>query len=120
MICDSAMTTFHLSFWSRDRKRGPKLPIETVVNKLTGKPAKLYGLGDRGLIKPGLRADLNLVDFANVGNDMPEMFFDLPKGGGRLLQHGRGYLGTMVGGVMTRERDEATGAKPGRLVRGAR
>lgn len=120
LICDSAMTTFHLSFWSRDRKRGPKLPIETVVHKLTGKPAQLYGLGDRGLIRPGLRADLNLVDFDNVGNDMPEMFFDLPKGGGRMLQHGRGYLGTMVGGVMTRENDEATGARPGRLVRGAR
>jgi N-acyl-D-amino-acid deacylase len=120
MICDSAMTTFHLSFWSRDRTRGPKLPIETMVHKLTGKPAGLYGLGDRGLIRPGLRADLNLIDFDRVGNDMPEMFFDLPKGGGRMLQHGRGYLGTMVGGVMTRERDEATGARPGRLVRGAR
>jgi N-acyl-D-aspartate/D-glutamate deacylase len=120
LICDSAMTTFHLSFWSRDRTRGPKLPIETVVHKLTGKPAQLYGLSDRGIIAPGLRADLNLVDFANVGNDMPEMFFDLPKGGGRMLQHGRGYLGTMVGGVLTRERDEATGARPGRLVRGAR
>jgi N-acyl-D-amino-acid deacylase len=120
MICDSAMTTFHLSFWSRDRTRGPKLPIETMVHKLTGKPAQLYGLGDRGIIAPGLRADLNLIDFANIGNDMPEMFFDLPKGGGRMLQHGRGYLGTMVGGVMTRENDAATGAKPGRLVRGAR
>ena len=120
MICDSAMTTFHLSFWSRDRKRGPKLPVETVVHKLTGKPAQLYGLSDRGLIRPGLRADINLIDFDNVGNDMPEMFFDLPKGGGRMLQHGRGYLGTMVGGVMTRENDAATGAKPGRLVRGPR
>ena len=120
MICDSAMTTFHLSFWSRDRTRGPKLPIETMVHKITGKPAQLYGLGDRGLIKPGLRADLNLIDFDRIGNDMPEMFFDLPKGGGRMLQHGRGYLGTMVDGVMTRENDASTGAKPGRLVRGPR
>ncbi len=118
LICDSAMTTFHLSFWARDRKRGPKLPIEMMVNKLTGKPAGLYGLSDRGLIAVGKRADINLIDFDNIGNEQPEMFFDLPKGGGRLLQHGRGYLATMVGGVLTRENDTATGARPGRLVRG--
>ena len=114
MICDSAMTTFHLSFWSRDRKRGPTLPIETVVHKLTGKPSQLYGLNDRGTIAVGKRADLNLIDFANIGNERPEMFFDLPKGGGRLLQHGKGYLATMVAGTLTRENDQATGARPGR------
>lgn len=118
LICDSAMTTFHLSFWSRDRTRGPKLPIELMVNKLTGKPAQLYGMSDRGRIAVGKRADINVIDFANLGNNQPEMFFDLPKGGGRLLQHGRGYLATMVGGVVTRENDAATGARPGRLVRG--
>ena len=117
LICDSAMTTFHLSFWSRDRQRGPTLPIETTVNKLTGKPADLYGLSDRGRIAVGKRADINVVDFEKVGNEPPEMFFDLPKGGGRLLQHGRGYLATMVDGMLTRKNDHATGARPGRLVR---
>jgi len=118
MICDAAMPTFHLSFWSRDRKRGPKLPIETSVRKLTGKPAELYGLVDRGLLRPGLRADINVIDFARVGNAMPEMVFDLPKGGGRLIQQGTGYLATMVGGTPTRRNDADTGARPGRLVRG--
>lgn len=117
LICDSAMTTFHLSFWARDRKRGPKLPVETVVNKLTGKAAGLYGLADRGRIAAGLRADINVIDFAHIGNDMPEMYFDLPKGGGRMLQHGKGYLATMVGGTLTRRHDQATGARPGRLIR---
>lgn len=117
MICDSAMTTFHLSYWSRDRAKGPTIPIETTVHKLTGKPAELYGLTDRGAIQVGRRADINVIDFERVGTTMPEMYFDLPLGGGRLLQHGRGYLATMVGGITTRRFDEATGAKPGRLVR---
>lgn len=117
MICDSAMTTFHLSFWARDRKRGPTIPLETVVNKLTGKAADLYGLTDRGRIAVGRRADINVIDFDRIGNDMPTMYFDLPAGGGRLLQRGQGYLATMVAGVTTREMDESTGARPGRLIR---
>jgi N-acyl-D-aspartate/D-glutamate deacylase len=117
MICDAAMPTFHLSFWSRDRSRGPKLPLETSVHKLTGKAAALYGLNDRGTIAVGKRADLNVIDFENVGNAMPEMVFDLPRGSGRFLQRGQGYLATLVGGTVTRRDDEATGARPGRLVR---
>ncbi|MBV1917289.1 MAG: amidohydrolase family protein [Sphingomonadaceae bacterium] len=117
LICDSAMTTFHLSFWCRDRQRGPKIPVETMVHKLTGKPAGLYGLSDRGTIAVGKRADLNIIDFDNIGNQMPEMYFDLPKGGGRMLQYGRGYLATLVAGTFTRENDQSTGAHPGRLVR---
>lgn len=117
MICDAAMTTFHLSFWSRDRLRGPTLPIEAMVHKLTGKPAKLYDLRDRGIIREGMRADINVIDFDRLDNATPEIFFDLPRGGGRLLQHGTGYLATMVNGTVTRRFDQATGAKPGRLLR---
>ena len=117
MIADAAMTTFHLSFWSRDRKRGPLLPVEASVHKLTGKPAELYGLADRGTIAPGKRADLNVIDFDRVGTGMPEMLFDLPLGGGRLVQKGCGYLATIVGGTVTRRNDVATGARPGRLIR---
>ena len=120
VICDGAMPTFHLSFWARDRKRGPTLPVEKMVHKLTGKPAALYGLADRGTIAPGKRADLNVIDFAAVGTEMPEMHFDLPLGSPRLLQHGRGYLATLVNGVATRRNDADTGARPGRLVRGGR
>jgi N-acyl-D-aspartate/D-glutamate deacylase len=116
-ICDAAMTTFHLSFWARDRKRGPKLPLEMMVAKLTGQVAEAYGLRDRGMLRPGLRADINVIDFARLGNDAPEMVFDLPLGSGRYVQRGRGYLATLVGGVVTRSNDEDTGARPGRLVR---
>jgi N-acyl-D-aspartate/D-glutamate deacylase len=119
MVCDAAISTFHLSFWSRDRSRGPTLPLETCVHKLTGKPAQLFGLADRGVIRTGMRADINVVDLAKVGAGLPEMVFDLPMGSGRLLQRGKGYLATIVNGTTTRRHDQATGARPGRLVRSA-
>jgi N-acyl-D-aspartate/D-glutamate deacylase len=117
VICDGAMPTFHLSFWSRDRRRGPTLAVEKTIHKLTGKPAALYGLSDRGTIALGKRADINVIDFETVGTTMPEMVFDLPLGSPRLLQHGIGYLATMVNVVTTRRDDSDTGARPGRLVR---
>ena len=117
MICDSAMPTFHMSFWSRDRQRGPTLPVEKTIHKLTGKAAQLFGLADRGIIAIGKRADVNVVDFDRIGNGMPQMEFDLPMGTGRLVQRGHGYLATMVAGQITRRNDIATGARPGRLLR---
>jgi N-acyl-D-amino-acid deacylase len=119
MICDAAMTTFHLSFWSRDRHRGPTLPIEQTVFKITGKAAEVYGLRDRGEIAVGKRADINVIDFEQLANEMPEMVFDLPLGSGRLVQRAKGYRATMVNGVVTRRDDLDTGARPGRLVRSA-
>ncbi len=119
MICDAAMTTFHLSFWSRDRTRGPTLPVEAMVAKLTGKSAEVYGLHDRGTIALGKRADINVIDFTALDNEMPEMVFDLPLGSGRMVQRSRGYRATMVNGVVTRRDDRDTGARPGRLMRGA-
>jgi N-acyl-D-aspartate/D-glutamate deacylase len=119
-ICDGGMPTFMLTHWVRDRRRGPRLPLEHVVHRQTRQTATLYGLGDRGLVAPGLRADLNLIDLDHLGFDVPRMAFDLPAGGRRLVQRGRGYLASFVAGVQTVDHDEPTGELPGRLVRGPR
>jgi N-acyl-D-aspartate/D-glutamate deacylase len=116
-ICDGGLPTFQLLFWCRDRLRGPKLPLEHMVRKATHDGARLYGLDDRGVIAPGKRADLNLIDFDRLAIGMPRMTHDLPSGGGRLVQDGSGYLATIVAGTVTREKDEETGARPGRLMR---
>jgi N-acyl-D-amino-acid deacylase len=117
VICDGAGPSFDLWFWARDRKRGPKLPLEKMVWRLTGNAAELYGLADRGEIATGKRADINVIDFERLSNEMPHMTFDLPKGGARLMQRGIGYRATMVNGTITRRDDEDTGERPGRLVR---
>jgi N-acyl-D-aspartate/D-glutamate deacylase len=120
VICDASMTTSQLTFWGRDRKRGRKLPIEKIVHKMTKQNADLYGLKDRGVIAEGMRADINVIDFDRLGVDLPEVRYDLPAGGPRLLQKSSGYLATMVNGVVTRRNDADTGARPGRLVRSRR
>jgi N-acyl-D-amino-acid deacylase len=117
-ICDGGMPTFLMTHWVRDRQRGPRLQLEKMVQRQTRKTAELYGLTDRGLITPGLRADLNLIDFDALSFDMPEMVYDFPANGRRLVQHAKGYVGTFVNGVQTVERDEFTGALPGKLLRG--
>ena len=117
-ICDGGMPTFLMTHWVRDRQRGPRLQLEKMVQRQTRKTAELYGLTDRGLIAPGLRADLNLIDFEALSFDMPEMVYDFPANGRRLVQHAKGYVGTFVNGMQTVERDEFTGALPGKLLRG--
>jgi N-acyl-D-amino-acid deacylase len=117
MICDASLPTFQLAFWGRDRSRGERLPLETIVRKLARDGAALYGLGDRGTLEVGKRADVNVIDFDGLALDMPHMVNDLPSGGSRLLQGSRGYLATLVKGVTTRRHDADTGARPGRLVR---
>lgn len=119
-ICDGGMPTFMLTHWVRDRARGPRLPLEHVVHRQTRQTAELYGLGDRGLIAPGMRADINVIDFDRLGFDVPRMAFDLPAGGRRLVQRGRGYVAGFVAGVQTVDHDEPTGEMPGRLLRGPR
>jgi N-acyl-D-aspartate/D-glutamate deacylase len=119
-ICDGGMPTFMLTHWVRDRSRGPRLPLEHVVHRQTRQTAELYGLTDRGLVAPGKRADLNVIDFDRLGFDVPKMAFDLPAGGRRLVQRGRGYVAGFVAGVQTVDRDEPTGEMPGRLLRGPR
>ncbi len=110
MICDASMPTFMLSFWARDRTRGPTLPLEHVVNKLSRKNAQLYGMNDRGQIAPGKRADINVIDFDRLSLHMPHIAHDLPKGSPRMLQGSTGYRATMVRGVVTRRDDVETGA----------
>ena len=117
-ICDGGMPTFMLTHWTRDRQRGPRLPLEYVVHRQTRQTAEFYGLADRGLVAPGHRADINVIDYEGLGFDVPRMAFDLPADGRRLVQRGRGYAATFVRGVQTVADDEFTGELPGRLVRG--
>lgn len=117
-ICDGGMPTFMLTHWTRDRTRGPRLPLEFIVHRQTRQTAEFYGLHDRGLIAPGMRADINIIDYDNLGFDVPRMAYDLPANGRRLVQHGQGYKATFVAGVQTVDNDTFTGELPGRLVRG--
>jgi N-acyl-D-aspartate/D-glutamate deacylase len=119
-ICDASMTTSLLAHWARDRRRGPLLSLEWVVRKMTRETAELYGLRDRGALAPGLRADLNVIDFDRLAPCIPTLAFDLPAGARRLVQRARGYEATLVAGQVTFREGEHTGALPGRLVRGAR
>jgi N-acyl-D-aspartate/D-glutamate deacylase len=116
-ICDGGMPTFMLTHWARDRRRGPTMPLEYVVHRQTAQTASLYGLHDRGVLAPGMRADINVIDFDHLGFGPPRMVFDLPASGRRLVQHARGYVATFVNGVQTVDHDEFTGALPGRLLR---
>ncbi len=116
-ICDASTPTWMLTHWVRDRTRGPRLPLEAVVKKMTADTAALFGLDDRGVIAVGKRADLNVIDHANLQLREPRLVADLPAGGTRLLQAAEGYVATVVAGVVTREHDEFTGARPGRLIR---
>ena len=118
-ICDASMTTFLLTHWVRDRARGARLPLEQMVRKMTRDTAELYGLRDRGVLAPGYRADLNLIDFANLALEAPYVAYDLPAGARRLVQRARGYRATLVAGEVVFRDGEETGARPGKLVRGA-
>jgi N-acyl-D-amino-acid deacylase len=118
LICDSSTPTYLLSYWARDRQRGPQLPLERAVQLQTSATASLYRLADRGVVAPGYRADLNLIDFERLAIDEPRMVRDLPAAGPRLIQRARGYVATICAGQVTFEQGEHTGALPGRLVRG--
>jgi len=118
LICDASLPTYMLEHWS-DIGRGA-MPVEQVVKALTWDTATAVGLKDRGRIAPGLRADINIIDPARVALHKPEMVFDLPNGAGRLGQAASGYVATLVAGQVTYRDGVATGALPGRLVRGAR
>ena len=116
-ICDASTPTWMLTHWARDRSRGPKLELPYVVRKMTQDTARLFGMTDRGVVAPGMRADLNVIDFDGLTLHGPRKVHDLPAGGSRLVQDASGYVATVVRGVVTREHDEFTGARPGRLVR---
>ena len=117
LISDGSFPTSLLAHWGRDRKHG-RLDVSWLVKRHTMDNARAVGLGDRGLLKPGYKADMNVIDFDKLGVEAPVMKWDLPAGGKRLLQKARGYRATIVSGAVTYRDGEATGALPGRLVRG--
>jgi N-acyl-D-aspartate/D-glutamate deacylase len=119
MICDGSFPTTMITHWTRDRTRGPKIPLETVIRMQTQDTARLVGLQDRGLVAAGYRADLNVIDYENLTLHAPSVAYDLPAGGRRLVQRASGYVATIVAGQVTYRDGEPTGALPGRLLRGA-
>jgi len=118
-ICDASCMTHMLVHWARDRRRGPRLPVELAVRRISHDNAAAMGLDDRGVLAPGRKADINVIDFARLAMRAPEMRYDLPAGGKRLVQQAEGYVATILSGAVTYREGEATGALPGRLVRGA-
>ncbi|MFT5695251.1 MAG: N-acyl-D-amino-acid deacylase [Myxococcota bacterium] len=118
LICDASLTTFMLTHWVRDRTRGETIPLEFAVQRMTQHTAKFYGFDDRGVIAPGYKADLNIIDLEALSLRRPEMAFDLPGGARRLLQKADGYRATIVSGEVILRDGESTGARPGRLLRG--
>ena len=117
LICDASMPTYLLTHWARDRHRGPKLSLEAAVRLQTSRTATVFGLHDRGELVPGKRADINLIDLDALCLHEPEMVFDLPAGGRRLIQRADGYVATFVRGQQTFAQGAPTGERPGRLVR---
>jgi N-acyl-D-amino-acid deacylase len=118
-ICDASMPTSMLTHWVRDRAYD-RLSLELVVRKMTFDTARLYGLGDRGVVKPGFKADLNVIDADAIALQLPKVAYDLPGGARRLVQTATGYVATIVSGDVTLSSGQDTGARPGQLVRGAR
>ena len=118
LICDASMPTTNLSHWARDREAGKKFPLEMLVKKQTKDTAETFGLFDRGEIKPGMLADINIIDFDNLNVSHPKMIHDLPLGGKRLVQNATGYIATIKRGHIVSENGTATGILPGNLIRG--
>ncbi len=118
LICDASMPSYLLTHWARDRTRGDKLPLEQLVHQQTQRTAAFYGMHDRGLIAPGMKADLNVIDFDALTIHPPEMAYDLPANARRLIQKVDGYKLTVCSGQVIFEDGVETGARPGQLVRG--
>ncbi len=118
-ICDASLTTHMLTHWSRDRRRGDKVPVETVVKWHTQDTAAAVGLLDRGVLRPGYKADINIIDYDNLRLRPPHIVRDLPGGGRRLVQEADGYRFAIVSGQITYRDAAPTKALPGRLVSGA-
>ncbi|HWX75315.1 MAG TPA: amidohydrolase family protein, partial [Solirubrobacteraceae bacterium] len=116
-ICDASFPTTLLTLWARDRDHG-RLDLPFVVHRQTQATARTVGLLDRGVLAPGYRADVNVIDFERLRARRPEIRHDLPAGGKRLVQAADGYVATIAAGAVTYEHGEAAGPLPGRLVRG--
>jgi N-acyl-D-aspartate/D-glutamate deacylase len=118
MICDASLPTFMMTHWTRDRRRGERLALPWVIKAQSADTARAVGLFDRGVVAPGYRADLNVIDYDRLTLRAPEVAADLPAGGKRLLQRAEGYVATLVAGEVVYEHGEHTGVLPGRLIRG--
>ncbi len=117
-ISDASFTSFMLTHWVKGRTRGERLPLEEVIRMQTSEPAMLYALNDRGVIAPGRKADINVIDLDALTLSAPYMAYDLPAGGKRMLQKAEGIRYTIVSGKVIVRDGEMTDAMPGRLVRG--
>ena len=117
-ICDASTPTYMLMHWVRDRSRGERIPLEFAVRSQTYETAKQYGLHDRGVLATGMKADVNVIDFDNLTLTAPEVRYDFPANGRRLVQGASGYKMTIASGQVIFENGEATGALPGKLIRG--
>jgi N-acyl-D-aspartate/D-glutamate deacylase len=115
-VCDASFTTFMLTHWVRDRAKD-RLPLARAVEMMSSRNARYLGLRDRGVIAPGMRADLNVIDPQRLGVGTPRLVYDLPAGGRRFLQKAQGYVGTWVNGQAVTREGQVTDARPGRLVR---
>ncbi|GIH68057.1 N-acyl-D-amino-acid deacylase family protein [Sphaerimonospora thailandensis] len=118
VICDGSIYTHLLTHWGRDRVQGERFSLPYLIHLMTRRCAEMVGLRDRGLVAPGYRADLNVIDLDNLGLELPRVVRDLPAGGRRLMQDARGYTATIVGGTVVTRDGQHTGALPGKLVRG--
>jgi N-acyl-D-amino-acid deacylase len=118
LICDASIPTYLLTHWVRDRERGDRLPLEWIVKRQTKENADFFGLHDRGVLAPGMKADINVIDFDHLQLRPPHIVRDLPAGGRRLIQEAQGYIATVQSGAVTFENGVHTGALPGGVVRG--
>ncbi|MFY9136573.1 N-acyl-D-amino-acid deacylase family protein [Zwartia sp.] len=118
-ICDASFPTYLLTHWARDRSRGERIPLELLVKWQTQDTAATVGLNDRGVLRPGYKADVNIIDFEGLKLHAPKIVYDLPAGGRRLGQAAEGYRATIVSGVVTYQNGTHTGKLPGKLIRGA-
>jgi N-acyl-D-aspartate/D-glutamate deacylase len=119
-LTDASTITYMLTHWTRDRTRGPKLALTWAIKRLTCDNARAIGLNDRGLLRPGLKADINVIDYDRLQIHAPLVVYDLPAGGKRLMQTTEGYVATVLAGEVVHRDGKATGRTPGRLVRGPR
>jgi N-acyl-D-aspartate/D-glutamate deacylase len=118
-LCDASFPTTLIQHWGRDRSRGERIPLQTLVKMQTSETAAQVGLNDRGLLKPGYKADVNVIDFDNLTLHHPEIVYDLPAGGKRLVQKASGYEATIIAGKVAFREGESTGELNGKLIRGA-
>ena len=118
VLCDSSAISYMLTHWTRDRTRGARVPLPWAIRRLTRDSATAIGLHDRGVIAPGYKADINVIDYDRLQLRPPEVVYDLPSNGRRLIQRTDGYIATIVSGIPVYRNGETTGALPGRLVRG--